>query len=204
MRRLSLIERIGFLPRINILILFHNYDKALELCNNYLKIAPGNSVFYEYAALIYKRKGYIKEAIETYKKALSLFPDVLADKIDLIELLYSIQKYDDVITYATEILTKNQKGFQEQIKAAFFDTLYWYLAFSYFAIEQYQKATEFFEKLRLTRYKNSADIYKSLGYCYHKLNRNKNAIDAYQIALRLGCDDANIASAINELKRDSV
>lgn len=197
------IKKIIFFPKIYFLLLFHNYEKALAICNDYLKIMPDNFIFYEYIALIHKRSGQINEAIEAYRKAISLFPNVLADKLDLIELLYKAEKYDEVVNYTTEVLLKEQKGLQERLKSTFFDTLYWYLAFSYMALKNYEEAVRFFENLRLTRYKKEINIYRSLGYCYQELDKIDKAIEAYQIALKLGCDDKKLVEEINRMKQET-
>jgi tetratricopeptide (TPR) repeat protein len=199
---LIFIKKIAFFSEISVFLLFHKYERALTLCNANIKKFPNNPVFYGYLALILRRKGQIEEAIAAYRRSISLSPDVLADKLDLIELLYKSHKYNEVVIYVEEILSNRQKGIQEFIKSAFFDTLYWYLAFSYMGTEKYSEAVEFFEKLCLTRYKNNSDIYKSLGYCYQKLNQNEKATENYQKALKLGCDDKSIADMINEINQN--
>jgi tetratricopeptide (TPR) repeat protein len=179
-------KAIFYFLLINVGIIFKKYDWVERICRKGIKVASPKrkSIFHEYLGKIYYKQNELDRAIEEYKKAINLFPESLTNRLTLIQLLFEKKRYEEVIKEALQVLYRKERGYLQRVKKIFMDTLYWYLAYSYYNLSQYKEAIPWFEKL--LNYKGKEDHYLSLAYSYQMAENYEQAIYYYEKAIKEG------------------
>ena len=198
-----------------------NYDQALFETDIAIKKDSLNDRFQDIKATLYFENGDTLLAVQCFEKAISINPKI--EYIISLGSLYAEIKNPRALILADALLSA--KGSNAEIQAIFIKGLYFsYTGEKQKAINYFNKCLEidyrnmmaYREKaiclFDLTQYELALDVMKNavkiqntfdegyywMGRCYEKLDKRKEAIENYQLALQI---DPNYIEAKDALRR---
>jgi len=155
-----------------LLLSFRRFSLAEIICKKDLEKFPNNSLGLNLLAITYRKQGKFLEAAQEFLKLLNKSPNEPSNYRDAIYTLFKAEDYDTVIKYCKEFLNKNFTGSRHHLKPYFFDEIYWYLAFSYYYLNDYQKAKNNFEKIKhIRKWKREYNISQYIKDCNTRTGR---------------------------------
>jgi tetratricopeptide (TPR) repeat protein len=168
---------------VTIYFIVRKWNKLERLCNKFINKYPQKAFYYIWLAKALRKQGKLKESIVCYKKMIAKQKDSHPyDYLDLIRALYEAEIYQEIPYYCRLILGKNYKGISNFARGCVKDQLYWYLAYSYYNLSQYNEAIPWLEKL--LDYKRKEAHYLPLGYAYQMVGNYNKAIFYYEEAIK--------------------
>jgi len=198
-----------------------NYDQALFETDIAIKKDSLNDRFQDIKATLYFENGDTLQAVQCFEKAISINPKI--EYIISLGSLYAEIKNPRALILADALLSA--KGSNAEIQAIFIKGLYFsYTGEKQKAINYFNKCLEidyrnmmaYREKaiclFDLAQYELALDVMKNavkiqntfdegyywMGRCYEKLDKRKEAIENYQLALQI---DPNYIEAKDALRR---
>ena len=168
---------ITFISRISILFFQHRYQTAEELCRKGINIAPRNPVYHEWLGKILWKESKLEEAIQEYRVAIGLQKaTLLADRMDLINLLIEAKHYEEALAESHKLLDPHIHKI-----SVFFRSVHEYAAYngmykSYIGLQDFGHAKEaLIQLLPFYKGKNRQDIFQKISTCEEYLRRAKNS-----------------------------
>ena len=198
-----------------------NYDQALLETDIAIKTDSLNDRFQDIKATLHFENGDTLQAVQCFERAIDINPKI--EYIISLGSLYAEIKNPKALFLADALLSA--KGYRAETQALFIKGLYFSYteekqkAISYFnkCLEiDYRNMMAYREKAiclyDLSQYQLALDVMKSavkiqntfdegyywMGRCYEKLDKRKEAIENYQLALQI---DPNYIEAKDALKR---
>ena len=198
-----------------------NYDQALLETDIAIKTDSLNDRFQDIKATLHFENGDTLQAVQCFERAIAINPKI--EYIISLGSLYAEIKNPKALFLADALLSA--KGYRAETQALFIKGLYFSYteekqkAISYFnkCLEiDYRNMMAYREKAicfyDLSQYQLALDVMKSavkiqntfdegyywMGRCYEKLDKRKEAIENYQLALQI---DPNYIEAKDALKR---
>ena len=173
-----------------------DYTNALPFFERAVEIKPDFAGAYFCLGYIYDKLGRYQEAINAYKQAFRLEPNV---KNGLYGLQLSLHFFIFGDNQDSVDLYKQVVRFKPDDAEAHYS-----LGSAYDKFGHYQEAIDAYKQaIRIKP--DYASAYISLGFAYDKLGRYREAIDAYKQAIRIKSDDAwvhySLGSAYGNLGR---
>lgn len=205
-----------------------NYSVALEYFRQASTIDSLNSESIYYVAECYKGLKDYHKSEEYFRKTLSMDSVFFSEaNVGLGTIAFSASKFDTALIYfnkAIEIKPDNENAYYQRAEnylslsdtlAAFKDFKYavelnsnlylpvFRLASVLYTKKEYSEAARYFSKALITEGANNYLCYYYRGLCYFSVNRHKEAIQDYKLALELNNTDAylyyNIANSYDYL-----
>jgi tetratricopeptide (TPR) repeat protein len=199
-----------------------NFEAALAQINKAIAKNSSNPQFQNYQSIIYAEKGDTIKAIKSLEKAVDLLPKTAY--IISLAALYAQTKNPLALSMADALLGSKAgaqkeayfiKGLyysynNEKEKAiSFFDKCtginYTFMdahlekAIALYDLKKFKEATAVLQKA-ITIQNNYDKGYYYLGRCFEKLNQKVEAVEAYQMALKLDPGYSEAAEALNKLR----
>lgn len=157
------------------------YDLALEAYRMILEISPGDRDAHFFRGLILEEKGKKKEAIEEFKKTLSIDPE-FHQALNSLGYLYA---EEGINLDEAEILVKKALEFEPE-NPAYIDSLGWV----YFKKGQFDRAIQLLEKA--TQLLSDPVIFDHLGDAYFKKGQIDKARQFWKKSLELDLNQEKI------------
>lgn len=197
------------------------YDKALELLNKELKIVEDPDA-YNYLAKIYKELGQTDIAIENYKKALDIKPDLFEPNFSLGKIYFDLKDmkaasyyFDKALSIRDdniELLMLGAEAFKEVNDTDSSIKLYSRalelnnddivpvvkIGEIYFKRLQYNEAISYFIKALTINFDENAAIY--LAKCYFELNDLENAKSTIKDILMFNKDNMQAKALLRAIE----
>ena len=213
----------GLIKKASIDIVLNNYDQALDLLDEALKIKVTNPIPYYFKGRLFKAKGDTALAISSYQTAVELDPQyydayvelallVAAQGNDLADEYYktaigirpkSIEVWYNRAMYLQENGYKNAENYERALSC--YDTIahidtnffgaYYNKGFIYYTyLKEYSKAIASYTQA-IKAFPSYYQAFYSRGLCYEKMKERKMALEDYDKALAIqpDYDDAAIA-----------
>jgi tetratricopeptide (TPR) repeat protein len=136
-----------------------NLEKAIHWYKKSLKIFPENPVALQNLAVAYRLQGKTKEAIAEYQLLNKVDPENPEGYYGLGTVYFDLKQYSNAVTQ----FQKAEKLYSKKSSPLVTDTRY-YLGISYFFLEDWAKAKDYFEQI-YTEFKDNPDINLLLGAC---------------------------------------
>ncbi|MDW8295550.1 MAG: tetratricopeptide repeat protein [Raineya sp.] len=136
-------------------------------------------------------QGEAEWEVSNYQDAISWFNRAIKADSSIADVYFKrakswvqLKKFENALK---DLLTADSLGYKDSEHDL-------YLGVSWFGLQNYKKSLEYLEKFEATAPKDSlqASLYVHLAECYKELGRKKDAIRAYQKAIELKPDDADI------------
>ncbi|MEM7034376.1 MAG: tetratricopeptide repeat protein, partial [Chloroflexota bacterium] len=165
-----------------------NYEDAISLCRNVLKIDQNNGYIYGLCGNAQRKLGLLDEAIESYQQAITHAPNHGCFHVFLAEILRErgdITQSNIVLKEAMEIDSKNPDIYRH------LGNIFRELGDDKTAIWHYQHAIKLAPK--------RVDLMINLGTALRRTGRQKDASDVFRQAQKLAPDDAFITQSLAEL-----
>ena len=163
------------------------HERALVEFQQALNLDPDNNEALRGLASSYEATGNIKQAEETYLRAIALKPGYWGGYARLARFYYSQRRYEDAISYYTQVI-----GLTPDSARAYSDR-----GAMYVALERWAEARRDLE--RSIEIQPSRAAYSNLGSLYFYEGRYSDAADIYAKAVELNAKDyrlwGNLASA---------
>lgn len=155
------------------------YDEAIATFKRAIALAPTSSTAlqaYDYTARSYLNQGNSEAAIDAYKKAIRIDPQLADTYIALGSLYITLDRVDEA-----------RQEYERAVKIDPGAANRYYLGQAYLAEERYSEAEQQFRQVRqLTPTKHSGDF--GLGQVYAKQGKTSDAIQAFERAISLKPD----------------
>jgi tetratricopeptide (TPR) repeat protein len=181
------------------LLLRNNYDKAIERCQDALRLDPAHMKALEKLGELYYAKQMYPEAINTYIRLVSIDPSNKDMKKRLIAALDAHEDYESVVAMAQWF--RNTEDFDEDVHMYFANALFNLgeyteaaavyerllkgspqdagvlerLAASYMYLEQYDNALVALEKLKIINYRDM-NCYQQMLVCHAQLGHGPEVV----------------------------
>ncbi len=148
-------------------------DKGnLKLAQRYFKrsakLEPGFSQSTMALGIIYEEKKQNKQAIKTYKKYLKKYPNDNLILNRVVQLLFSTEKFDEVVPYAEKLSDFEPDNLNLKVK----------LGILYTDVKEYSKAISIFKTILAQVPANDKILYY-LGAIYQEIEEYENAIEYF-------------------------
>lgn len=172
--------------RVGWYIVTKKWSRLEGFCKNFInKFLIEKSFYYWSLAKALQKQEKFTEAVSCYKKiiAISKRPHPY-DYFDLVRALYEGKIYNEIPEYCIFLLKGNFGRLDSFARKCILEQIYWYLAYSYYNLNQLQEAIPWLKKL--LNYKGKEDHYLPLAYCYQRTGNYKEAIYYYEKALNSG------------------
>ena len=150
-----------------------NWDCVIKTCRDILAINRKNLSAHRDLAQTYARVGKIDSSIEVYRDALEIFPDNEVFLYELKDILFSSERFADVVDVAKKILSINPEDYKNLID----------LSKALINLEKYKDAKEYL--LRALNLKKSVEVLILLGDVFTNLKNLNDALKYYQDALNI-------------------
>lgn len=213
----------GLIKKASIDIVLNNYDQAMDLLDEALKIKVTNPIPYYFKGRLFKAKGDTALAISSYQTAVELDPQyydayvelallVAAQRNDLAEEYYktaigirprSIEVWYNRAMYLQENGDRNVENYERALSC--YDTIahidtnffgaYYNKGFIYYTyLKEYSKAIASYTQA-IKAFPSYYQAFYSRGLCYEKMKERKMALEDYDKALAIqpDYDEAAIA-----------
>lgn len=191
----------GFFRAAELFFQIKNYKEAEDILKYLVERYPSYPGAHQYLSRLYKLKQKKDEAIAEMRKEIENNPSNPKFRLELSETLMSYQKWDDAIKELTDLnnnslFVKGTEFTLDRVR-------------SYLLMSRCYRATEKFEnaegaiRLALEVDANDPELQKELGYIYHELQRDKEAVGAFQNYLNrnpAARDAASIKSLMQRLQ----
>ena len=213
----------GLIKKASVDIVLNNYDMALDLLDQALKLNMTNPLPYYFKGRLFKAKGDTAVAISSYQTAVELNPQYYDAYVEL-ALLVAAQRNDLAEEYYKTAISIRPKSVEVWYNRAMFlqengdrkveyydralscyDTIahidtnffgaYYNKGFVYYTyLKEYTKAIECFSQA-IKAYPSYFQAYYSRGLCYEKMGDRKTALENFDraLAIKPDYDDAAIA-----------
>lgn len=172
--------------RISWYTITKNWNGLENFCKDFIKRLSIEKSFYYYslAKALQKQKRFA-ESVNYYKKIVTISKKPHPyDYFDLIRALYESKIYHEIPKYCILLLKENFGILGNFAKECILEQIYWYLAYSYYNLNQFQEAIPWLEKL--LNYRGKEDHYLPLAYSYQMAENYKQAIYYYERAIKGG------------------
>jgi len=151
---------------VMLLILFKRFSRAEVVCKKDLDRFPKSSLTINLLASIYKKQKRFFDASQEFIKLLELNSNEPANYNDLLHSLFKAQRYDLVIRYSLEYVNKDFVGLRRRVKSSYIDDVNWYLAFTYYCLENHKEAKKYFEKIKhINNWEKKYNISQYIAIC---------------------------------------
>lgn len=217
----DLLQGYIYHQQVNLELAVDSYLKAIEL-------EPDNAQIYFLLGSVQRKKGDLEKAIDSYKQAVKLqhsyywiheaMADVLYETGQVEEALrvysivvnlgharsrvyYRIAKahlkrgdIDNAISSLLEAISLNPKHVRASLE----------LGNIYYDKEMFEEAISSYDRAIQTDPQQPFRVYKKLGDCLRKNNKNDKAIHAYSEALKIRPNSRNLRNVLRKLKAERV
>ncbi|MEI0565959.1 tetratricopeptide repeat protein [Brachyspira pulli] len=151
---------------------YGEYDKAIELYN---QISKEN--YKNIAETYIKAKNY-KNAIDTYKMIIKMYPDnELNCYIDIARTYGEAENYEEVVNYYNKAIEIDSGNSEYYVN----------IAEIYKKLENYEEAVNYYNKA-IEILNEPCKYHEKLAECYERLGKYNNAIEAYKEYFKIADD----------------
>lgn len=148
------------------------------------------NLYYEGGRLAYKLNQF-EESEQLLQQAVSLDSEFQDAVLLLIQLYKEQEKYDDIVGLIQALQTDHIYNPQYE----------WELAHAYEALEQYELASQYYEKA-YEELEDHADFLKEYGYFLLEEGKHEKAIELFEKYLKIEPMDNDLSNFVDQLKMD--
>jgi tetratricopeptide (TPR) repeat protein len=193
----------GFFRAADLYFQMKNYKGAEEQLALLIKIFPNYPGSHRYLSKIYQEKNNKDLAISEMQKEVTNHPMSTKYRVELAELYMKYDRLDNAITELTEIANLPSTSKAPEFT---YDKIRSYLLLSRcFRAQNKFDSAEGAIRLALENDSEDPELHRELGYVYHGLQRDKEAVKAFEFYLTrnpAATDSASIRSLIDTLQID--
>lgn len=181
-------------PLAQLYMASHEPDKALVTYQEGIAIDPFNVKFYQEGAKIAAELGDMTQAQSLYQEGLNHNPNDAVLTTSYAGFLVQNEDHVGNINLLNAYFASDDMDINPQ--------LYWYLAQSYTALEDFDMATKYWQAA-LPSYMDTADFLKPAYYYFRSEGEHELALQALQAYVQLVPDDFDMVAALqNELDQE--
>ncbi len=164
-----------------------DYDRALAVCSNYIKLYPDDCEGYKIKGMIYEAENIYLKALQSYIEGIN---KIKCKKLNYNAglLLFKMGKYKKSLYFLFNLFNKNKFIGYSLDKYKIYKTI----GKNFFFLNNYQSAIEYFEKCMQINFRD-VEIYDFLKNAYENLNMINFSHSYFEIGNLLR-DDNNIDS----------
>lgn len=162
------------------------FDKAIKIGERLLTKIPEDATAHFVVASTYHQANQTSKAITHYRETINRNPKHIPALNNLALLLSQEREHlDEALDFAIQAirLTKDIEGLQDPFLGELNDTIGWI----YIKKGRYQEGLDYL-LVASRKSPQNPSIYYHLGVTFHNLNRNKEAVDMLEKALKLSID----------------
>ena len=160
--------------KANFLYQMEDYEKALKIDDEILKIQDDCVPAFHNQGLCYTALGLIDKALESYENVLKINPNALHALNNMGFIYIKTGEYEK----ANEVFERNIKAYPDNEQA------YANNAYALMKLKEYEKSIEMSNK-SLEINPNLPETYNNLAWCYEELNNFSKALECYDKSIEI-------------------